>query len=158
MKHLLISLMTIGSLFSLAAQADTLKGETDAAVTAWLVDGYQSIPSTGALTGNVISVYAGSAVGLENYVVTVGNNQAPCEGDDCLVNRTFTVRGNYKGAAKAVYSRQIDASNYSIAIMTTVVSGQNNDGSLIVKPAKVLLRVKLTKDGVAETAVSTDAQ
>lgn len=150
----LIALAALLSIFQTNAFAETVKGSEDVMINATLVDGHREIPAVGDLTGTVISVYAGSAYALERYVVTVNNTDAPTEGDDYLQHQTFELSGSYSGPAQAVYSRKIDKNTYSIAIITTVldVEGEDQNGGPARVKGKILLRVKFTKDGVAEVA------
>ncbi len=156
----LFALLPLVTILNTNALAGQVKGQDDVQVSATLVDGHKAIPQVGALTGSVISVYAGSAHALEHYVVTVGNTAAPCEGDDCMASKSFELNGyegGYHGAAQAVYSRQIDKNTYSIAIKTSVVDREGTEQPTYVD-AKILLRVKFTKDGVAEIAEESVSQ
>lgn len=135
----------------LAAFAAPVQAEADQNVNVQLVDGYKVIPGVGALNGTVVSVYAGSAYGLERYLVTVTNSDAPVEGD-LMDGQTFSLEGHFVGEAEAVYSRQIDKNTYSIAIITKFVNSENGE---VAGKGKILLRVKFTADGVANVAEMT---
>jgi hypothetical protein len=156
----LLPLVTILSTNAFAAQ---VKGQDEVQISSAQIDGYKAIPAVGDMTGKVISVYAGSAHALEHYVVTVNNTAAPCEGDDCMASKTFELsgyEGQYVGEAQAVYSRRIDKNTYSIAIKGKVLDheGEDERGYPVGVDAKILLRVKFTKDGVAEIAEVSSSQ
>lgn len=155
MKYAMLVLL---ALVTLNAHARPVQGEDSAMIEASMIDGHKAIPAVGKLTGSVVSTYIGSAYGLENYVVTVGNTDAPCEGDDCLASKTFTLSGGYHGAATAVYSRQIDANTYSIAILTTLIKVDGNNPEAQFKKGKILLRVKFNATGVEEIAEAKDVE
>lgn len=133
------------------AYCSALIGAEDMQISAALIDGHQNIPKVGDLSGSVISVYAGTAMAMERYFVTIGNAAAPCEGDDCIAQKVFEVEGNFSGVAKEIYSRKVDNNTYSIAILTKQVS-MNDEGEGVYKNVKILIRVKFNKDGVSELA------
>lgn len=142
----LLALLSVG-----VAHAETITGTDDVQVSASLVEGHKVIPRVGELMGSVVSVYAGSAYGLERYVVTIGNTAVECEGDDCIAQKTFEISG-FKEPATAVYSRQIDKNTYSVAIMASQVQTINDGADFVIKKVKILLRVKFTPAGVSELA------
>jgi hypothetical protein len=159
----LIATLPLTALLCTTAIAAPVKGQDDVMLSSVQIDGYKAIPAVGDMTGKVISVYAGSAHALEHYVVTVNNTAAPCEGDDCMASKTFELNGyegQYVGEAAAVYSRRIDKDTYSIAIKGKVLDheGEDERGFPAAVPAKILLRVKFTKDGVAEIADVSSSQ
>lgn len=152
LKLTLAALIAIASFTPAASFAESVEAETDSSVNAQLIDGFANVPDAGALRATVLSVYAGSAYSLEGYVVTVSNADAPVEGD-LMDAKTFKLRGQFSGVAKAVYSRQIDKNTYSIAILTNLVDGSSGEAKYI--PGKILLRVKFTAEGVANVAEMT---
>jgi hypothetical protein len=150
MKHLILTLLAVLSLST--AHAENIKGDENAVIRAGFVEGVSQLPRTGELTGSVISLYYGSAFALEQYAVTVGNTAAPCEGDDCIQERTFMLVGGFKGVAKKVSAIRIDKNTYTVKVLTTVVKGQRDNGSLIIKNARIDLTVRFNATGVEETA------
>ncbi len=145
--------LLLATLLTVSAQAaEEIRGEQDLSVGVGNIEAYNNIPATGSLVGTVITTYAGSALGLTNHIVTVGNTAAPCEGDDCTVQMSFTLPG-YIGSPKAVYSRKIDKQTYSIAVVTKKVDGfKEETGEAIIKKVKLLLKVKFNSEGIEPTA------
>lgn len=151
--HLALAGLMLATLLTVPTYAaDKIRGEQDLTVSVGNIEAFNKIPPTGALVGTVVTSYAGSAMALTSHIVTVGNTTAPCEGDDCLVQMSFTLFG-YIGNPKAVYSRMIDKQTYSIAIITNKVAGFENDtGVPIIKKVKLLLKVKFNSEGIEPTA------
>lgn len=146
MKSLFLAL----SLFtSLVAQAAPIQATDDPMIDVTLVEGHAKIPTAGDLTGSVVSVYAGGAYSFERYLVTVGNMAAPAEGDS-VVQKTFEI-GPFHEPVTQAFSRQIDKNTYSIAFYTQT-SSMDDNGNVKYKKAKVLLKVRLTAEGIANEA------
>ncbi len=147
---LLTALLTLGLSFTSVAYAAPIEASSTESVDLESLEAITKIPTTGDLSGRVVTVYAGTAMALRRYEVIVSNMAAPCEGDDCTAYKIFSL-GDYADQPSAVYSRKVNASTYSIAIVTKRVD-LDSEGKAVYKKVKVLLTVKFTREGVANAA------
>lgn len=132
--------------------SEKIQADSDAQVWAPLVEGHSVIPSVGDLEGSVVTVFAGGAMGLRTYYVSISNTMAPGEGDDFPATQTFSLFG-FSAAPKAVYSRRVDQNTYSVAVVGDRFVAVNEKGEPIKKRMKVLLRIRFTAEGIEKDAL-----
>lgn len=145
----LLSVLTSASV-AFGAGSGQLSASSDESVNVTLVEDVKKIPATGSLAGTIVSVYAGTAYALNTYRLVVANTAAACEGDDCMVTKIFDL-ALYSGQPQAVYSRQVNKTTYSIAVITNKAV-MKDDGNMSYKKVKLLITVKFTDEGIEDVA------
>lgn len=147
MKALLTVVALVLSISSFA-HADQISANADENVNLDSLESVQQVPRAGAMTAKVVTSYAGTAFALSKQQIVIYNMEAPCEGDDCTVYKIFDL-GLYSGSPTALYSRKIDESTYSIAIIGKKVDVGDGSADAKYPKVKTLITVKFSKTDVA---------
>jgi hypothetical protein len=151
MKALLTAAALVLSMTQIA-HAQPLKASQEHSVDMDLLEGMQQVPKAGDMTAKVVTEYAGTAYGVSRQYLIVYNMAAPSEGDDFTPHQTFDLGYAFMGQPKSLYSRKIDATTYSIALVSKQVDPGDGGANPQYPTVKTLVTVKFTQDGVANVA------